>query len=65
MKQLIQNQPSEVKIQKEAIVLLHKAAEQFVAECFMKAKWCADHVKRKTVQVEDFQVVRTISKAKM
>ena len=64
MKRILQDLRTHTKIQKEALVLLQKAAEEYVTSVFVKTQWFAEHAARKTVRVEDLKMVLTLTKQK-
>jgi histone H3 len=60
VKEIIQKEKRDLRIQASAVLALQEAAEMFVVNMFEYSNYCAIHGKRVTVQAKDIQLVKKI-----
>lgn len=62
VKQILQENHNDLRIQASAIKVLHQAVEAFVTLHFENSNLCALHAKRKTLQTKDIHLARRLNK---
>jgi len=60
VKEIVQKEKGDLRIQASAVLALQEAAEMFVVNMFEYSNYCAIHGNRVTVQAKDIQLVKKI-----